>query len=98
MLKVKPGATIVGKSGKSLVVDRVEGNLIHCGDRTINILAVVEVLPRSFSIGDRVKTKAADIFIVDLIEDGIVCGWTLDGSAYIGGSPELLQHATTQLN
>ena len=45
MLKIVPGCTIVGKSGRQLLVDRVEGKSIFCGDRRIEREAVVKVIP-----------------------------------------------------
>jgi len=56
MLEVRPGDSIVGKSGKKILVDRIEGDLLFCGDRRIGIEAVVRVIQptTSFKIGDRV--------------------------------------------
>ena len=45
MLKITPGCTIVGKSGRQLLVDRVVGKSIFCGDRRIEREAVVKVIP-----------------------------------------------------
>ena len=44
-LKITPGCTIVGKSGRQLLVDRVEGKSIFCGNLKIEIAAVVKVIP-----------------------------------------------------
>jgi hypothetical protein len=41
------GSTIIGVSGKKLVVDRVEGDIIHSGVLRIDISAVVSVEPLS---------------------------------------------------
>jgi hypothetical protein len=38
------GSTIIGKSGKSLIVDRIEGKILHCGKVKIEASAVVEVI------------------------------------------------------
>jgi hypothetical protein len=43
-MKVIPGSRIIGKSGKSLIVDRIEGKILHCGERKIEASAVVEVI------------------------------------------------------
>jgi hypothetical protein len=32
MTKITPGLTIIGKSGKALIVDRVDGDTIYSGD------------------------------------------------------------------
>ena len=32
MAKITPGSTIIGKSGKTLIVDRVDGDTIYSGD------------------------------------------------------------------
>ena len=52
-LKITPGCTIVGKSGRQLLVDRVEGKSIFCGDRRIEREAEVKVIPPSKSQEDR---------------------------------------------
>jgi hypothetical protein len=38
------GSTIIGKSGKSLIVDRIEGKILHCGKVKIEASAVVRVM------------------------------------------------------
>ena len=53
MLKITPGCTIVGKSGRQLLVDRVEAKFIFCGDLKIEIAAVVKVIPPLQSQEDR---------------------------------------------
>ena len=62
MLEVTPGSRIVGASGKILLVDRVEGRSIFCGDRRISLDAVVQVIPppTKFKLGDRVKYIGSD--------------------------------------
>jgi hypothetical protein len=61
MAKITIGSTIIGKSGKKLIVDRVEGDTIYSGDLKILSSAVVEVIPppkpksRPLVLGDRVK-------------------------------------------
>ena len=57
MKKIIPGSTIVGASGKKLIVDRVEGDTIYSGNLKILASAVVRViLPVTrFKLGDRVK-------------------------------------------
>ena len=45
MEKIAIGSTIIGKSGKSLIVDRVEGDIIYSGGLRIYISAVVSVEP-----------------------------------------------------
>jgi hypothetical protein len=69
-LNVLPGSTIVGESGKALVVDRVDGDIIISGDRRIKLSAVVRVVPPlpppteiieieppEIHIGDRLRRK-----------------------------------------
>jgi hypothetical protein len=41
------GSTIIGKSGKKFIVDRVEGDIIHSGVLRIRVSAVVSVEPPS---------------------------------------------------
>jgi hypothetical protein len=66
MTKITPGSTIIGKSGKALIVDRVDGDTIHSGELKILISAVVRVIPPKKSIrdflkvGDRVYIPACD--------------------------------------
>lgn len=57
MPKITIGSTIIGKSGKRLIVDRVEGDIIYSGDLKILISAVVQVIPPAdrFKLGDRVE-------------------------------------------
>ena len=74
--EVIPGATIIGRSGKKLIVDRIEGDLIICGDRRIGIEAVVEVITPPppapiFKLGDRVR------FVGDFRDWGIEWGTCL---------------------
>jgi hypothetical protein len=58
--RILPGSKIVGTSGAILVVDRVEGKDIFCGDRRIALSAVVRVLPppgkpRPLEVGEMVN-------------------------------------------
>lgn len=57
MMKITPGATIFGASGKALIVDRVEGDIIYSGELKILASAVVRVIPKitAFKVGDRVQ-------------------------------------------
>jgi hypothetical protein len=45
MAEITIGSTIIGKSGKKLIVDRVEGDTIYSGDLKILSSAVIEVIP-----------------------------------------------------
>jgi hypothetical protein len=47
MAEITIGSTIIGKSGKKLIVDRVEGDTIYSGDLKILSSAVIEVIPPS---------------------------------------------------
>jgi hypothetical protein len=49
-MNILPGSKIVGASGKSLVVDRAEGEILICGDRRIKLSAVVKVEPPEATI------------------------------------------------
>jgi hypothetical protein len=62
MAKITPGVTIVGTSGKKLVVDRVEGDIIYSGNLKILTSAVVRVIPpvTAFKVGDRVQYIGSD--------------------------------------
>ena len=55
MLEIIPGATIIGKSGNRLVVDKIDGDIIHCGKVAVRLSAVVEVIPPTKQTGDRVR-------------------------------------------
>jgi hypothetical protein len=44
-MEILPGSKIVGKSGKVLLVDRIEGEKLICGDRYVLPSAVVKVIP-----------------------------------------------------
>jgi hypothetical protein len=63
MTAIEVGATIVGKSGKQLIVDSINGDILCCGGVKIHISAVVRVIPpRSTSLptvgwveGERVR-------------------------------------------
>jgi hypothetical protein len=61
--KITPGSTIIGKSGKKLIVDRVEGDIIHSGKLEILASAIVRVIPprpKVFKLGDRVEYIGSD--------------------------------------
>jgi hypothetical protein len=45
MTKITIGSTIVGASGKKLIVDRVDGDIIYSGEFKISTLAVAIVIP-----------------------------------------------------
>ena len=62
MTKIIPGSTIIGASGKKLIVDRVEGDTIYSGDWKVLKSAVVRVIPPGtrFNLGDRVKYVGSD--------------------------------------
>jgi hypothetical protein len=63
MTKITIGSTIVGTSGKKLIVDRVEGDTIYSGDLKILTSAVVRVIPprpSAFKLGDRVEYIGSD--------------------------------------
>lgn len=44
-MEILPGSKIVGKSGKVLLVDRIEDGKLICGDRYVLPSAVVKVIP-----------------------------------------------------
>jgi len=57
MTKITIGSIVVGASGKKLIVDRVEGDIIYSGELRIKTSAVVKVIPPNpvkFKLGDRV--------------------------------------------
>jgi hypothetical protein len=58
-MEIKIGSRIVGRSGKTLVVDRIEDSVIVCGELRVMPCAVVEVLPPRLPIGTRVKLSVA---------------------------------------
>jgi len=58
MAKITPGSTIIGASGKKLVVEAIEGDIIYSGELRILRSAVVKVIPpqpNTLRVGDRVK-------------------------------------------
>lgn len=62
-MKITPGSRIVGKSGKKLTVDRVEGDTIYSGELKILSSAVLKVIPprpKTFKLGDRVTYIGSD--------------------------------------
>jgi hypothetical protein len=62
MTKITIGSTIIGASGKKLVVDRVDGDTIYSEGLKILASAVVRVIPpvTRFKLGDRVKYVGSD--------------------------------------
>jgi hypothetical protein len=72
MEKIAIGSTIIGKSGKSLIVDRVEGDIIYSGGLRINISAVVSVEPplidRLLSLASLGKGAAIDELTTILLD------------------------------
>jgi hypothetical protein len=44
-MKITIGSTIIGASGKKLIVDRVDGDIIYSGEFKIKTSAVVQVIP-----------------------------------------------------
>ena len=82
MTKITIGSTIIGASGKKLVVDRVEGDTIYSGDLKIFTSAVVRVIPpvTRFKLGDRVEYIGSDFNLkkqyagtLEIWEMGKVC-------------------------
>lgn len=59
MTKITPGSTIIGKSGKKLIVDQVDGDIIYSGELKIKTSAVVRIIAPcavvKFKLGDRVE-------------------------------------------
>jgi hypothetical protein len=45
MTSIAIGSTIIGKSGKKLIVDRIDGDIIYSGEFKIKTSAVVRVIP-----------------------------------------------------
>ena len=71
-MKITIGSTIIGKSGKKLRVDRVEGDIIYSGDLKILSTAVVRVIP--------MKLESIAIYTPDIARSGsrlakIRCYW-----------------------
>lgn len=61
-MNIKIGLTIIGASGKKLIVDRVEGDTIYSGGLKVIASAVVRVIPpvTKFKLGDRVEYIGSD--------------------------------------
>lgn len=76
MIKITIGSTIIGKSGKKLKVDRIEGDTIYSGNLKILTSAVVRVIPptTNFKVGDRV-TYIGSHFYLQKIYAGILEVW-----------------------
>ena len=64
MTKITIGSTIIGKSGKKLIVDRIDGDILYSGKLKIKTSAVVRVISppivTKFKLGDRVKYIGTD--------------------------------------
>ena len=45
MIKLTIGSTVIGVSGRKLIVDRVEGDIFYSGELKIKTSAVVRVIP-----------------------------------------------------
>jgi hypothetical protein len=65
MTTIAIGSTIIGKSGKKLIVDRIEGNTVYSGDLKILASAVVRVIPplTKFKLGDRVTYIGSEFYL-----------------------------------
>ena len=61
-MKITIGSTIIGASGKKLIVERVDGDIIYSGEFKIKTSAVVQViLPvTKFKVPDRVEYIGSD--------------------------------------
>jgi hypothetical protein len=90
---IKVGSMVIGRSGKSFIVDRVDGEFIYSGKLRIAESAVAKVIPPAiFEIYDYAISNGI-VFIVDRVEDDFVGGWTVsEPKSYIGGSPSLSSH------
>lgn len=76
MTKITIGSTIIGNSGKKLIVDRIDGDILYSGKLKIKTSAVVKVIPPStaqnleyfLKVGDRVYIPACNKYgeIVDI--------------------------------
>ena len=67
MIKLTIGSTVIGVSGRKLIVDRVEGDIFYSGELKIKISAVVRVIlptPVNFKLGDRVQYVGTDLNLV----------------------------------
>jgi hypothetical protein len=64
MTKITIGSTVIGKSGKKLIVDRIDGDILYSGELKIKTSAVVRVISppiaTKFKLGDRVEYIGAD--------------------------------------
>ncbi len=60
---IKVGCMVIGRSGKSFLVDRVDGEFIYSGKLRIAASAVIKVTPprtTAFKLGDRVTYIGSD--------------------------------------
>lgn len=62
MTKITPGSIVSGKSGKTFLVDRIEGDIIYSGTVKFLASAVLKVIPplTKFKLGDRVEYIGSD--------------------------------------
>jgi hypothetical protein len=98
---IEVGSVVIGKSGKSLVVDRVDAEFVHghvdeaSKKQLIKIYRsqVARVIPPAdFAIYDY-AIYGDIVFIVDRVEPGFVGGWSeTEPISYIGGCPSLFTH------
>ena len=90
MTKITPGSTIIGVSGKKLLVDRVDGDIIYSGEFKIKTSAVVQVIPpRSivkFKLGDRVE-YIGDTKALQKQYAGILEVYEIEGDRYTCKKP-----------
>ena len=84
-MKITPGATIVGASGKALIVDRVDGDIIYSGELKILTSAVVRVIPpiTAFKVGDRVQYVGSDFNLKNQYE-GVLEVWAIAKNPFDG--------------
>jgi hypothetical protein len=60
---ITPGSIVSGESGKTFLVDRVEGDIIYSGKvkfLTSAVLKVIPPRPSAFKLGDRVTYIGSD--------------------------------------
>jgi hypothetical protein len=62
---ITPGSIVSGESGKTFLVDRVEGDIIYSGKVKFMASAVLKVIPphaiTNFKLGDRVEYIGSDL-------------------------------------
>jgi hypothetical protein len=81
MTEITIGSTIIGNSGKKLIVDRIDGDILYSGKLKIKTSAVVRVISppivTKFKLGDRVEfidilnslTSLAESEAIDKLRD-----------------------------